>query len=444
MYLKSFKTLSAQSFFFLTCLFYAFSINLCHKTYLFERQEFWGFTYFGLSDLSYYIIFFSILITSFNIPLKLSSPSKFITFILYIVVYIPTIVLTLALKENSLGEYSWGLFCLSTGFIILSLLPKLNFDRKIHLKYFIPDRRSEYFFLALWVFCFTMLLYLFKDIINFVGLEDIYGQRAAGRSRNLFEGYMQTYLPNVICAALMTFGLIFKKWSYIIMAIAGYLLMFGITAQRTVFMMPLVLFALFKYLKDGTYNEYSMIRMVLFISTVFIIVAFLPNGVTREFLGFYFVTRIFATPGIMYSMYHDTFSQISYTYWSHVKGINLFVSKPVEFNSDADWPQLGWIVARYKLGIISNSNANLFAADGVAAASGIGVIIICIILALYLLVFDKVTKNIDPRFKVMVAFPIGLALTNGSLATILLSFGGVFWIAFFLFVGKREIDSPNE
>ncbi|MCO8058837.1 O-antigen polysaccharide polymerase Wzy [Acinetobacter towneri] len=402
-----------------------------------EHQEFWGFTYVSIDLVSCFFIAICLIFTSLLTPLKIDKPSNIIIYTIYILVIIPTLTLTLGLREDSLKEYGIGLFCLVIGYIFLSFVTFLNVNKNPS-SYSFPSINVKYFFLFFWFFCFFGLLFLFKDVINFVGLDNIYEQRAAGKSRNLFEGYMQSYFPNVICAALMAYGLYEKKFSYIFISGIGYVLMFGINAQRTVFLMPLILSLLYFYLKNNNYNKATLIKFNLCLSLILLILALIPNGFLRDFLGFYLATRVIATPGIMFSLYHDVFSQTSYTYWAHVKGVNLIVDKPYIFSNDSDWPQLGYIVAKYKLGIISNSNANIFAADGVAAAGGIGIILISIIFAFYLYFLDFFSKNIDPRFKVLVAFPIGLALTNGSLATVLLTFGGIFWLLFYFFVSNRN------
>jgi|26BtaG_2_1085354.scaffolds.fasta_scaffold00112_17 hypothetical protein len=432
--------LIAQFVFFLTNLIFALSINFVHSTYLYESQEFWGYTYYELTFDKWLIVFFSIFLTSLVTPLKIAKPSSIILYTLHIAVIIPTIIITLGLRKDSIEIYGLEIFCLIFGYCISAVASALTGNIKNNnYDYYVPNINSERMFLALWFICFFTLLFSFRDIINFVGLDDIYTQRAAGKSRNLFEAYMQTYLPNVICAALMAFGLIKNKYTYIMLSVAGYLLMFGINAQRTVFLMPIILYGLYKYLNSNSFKKGILISFNMFLSSVFYIVAILPNGAIRDFFGFYIVTRVFATPGIMLSLYHDVFSVTSYTYWSHIKGISLIVSKPDFFANNLDWPQLGYIVADYRLGIISNSNANIFAADGVAAAGGIGVIVISMIFAFYLFFLDSLSKDIDPNFKVIVAFPIGFALTNGSLATILLSFGGIFWLLFYFYIKTKKL-----
>ncbi|WP_312585599.1 hypothetical protein [Acinetobacter sp.] len=423
-----------QILFFISCLTYAFCLNLSHKTYLLDTQEFWGYTYYGLGWTEIFFLFFAIFFTSLVTSLKLNTPSRIIIYMLYFIVFIPTLTLTLALKENSLSHYGISLICLIIGYIILNL-NKVQPSSHLQL---LPSKKVEIIFIAFFIFCFFSLFFIFRNIINFVGLDEIYTQRELGRSSNLFQGYMLTYLPNVICSALMAFGLIKNRKIYILMAFAGYLLIFGISAQRAVFLMPFIIILLFYYLKNNDFKKNYLILFNLFVCLTFVFISYLPPSSLREFLGFYFLTRIFATPGIMFSLYHDVFIPNNLTYWSHIKGFSLVIEKPSAFIYESDWPQLGWIVAKYKLGIVSNSNANLFAADGLAAAGGLGIIILCIIFYFYLFIFDYLTKNINTVFKVLVAFPIGLALTNGSLATILLSFGGLFWLLLFAYLKTNK------
>jgi hypothetical protein len=99
---------------------------------------------------------------------------------------------------------------------------------------------------------------------------------------------------------------------------------------------------------------------------------------------------------------------------------------------------LGYIVADHVLDLESNSNANLFAYDGVAAAGSIGIFVVCIILGLWLIALDWTAKRINFLFSTLVIFPIAIALTNGSLFSVLLSFGGLFWLAVFLAISVRK------
>jgi hypothetical protein len=80
-----------------------------------------------------------------------------------------------------------------------------------------------------------------------------------------------------------------------------------------------------------------------------------------------------------------------------------------------------------------NANANLFAADGVAAAGALGVAVIGIALAVWLWVLDRASAGWSQKFGVLITLPMAVSLTNGSLFTTLLSFGGLFWTLTFYF-----------
>lgn len=82
--------LIAQFVFFMSCIIYAISINFVHSTYLLERQEFWGYSYYPLNFDKWLIIFVSIFLTSSITSLKIIKPSAIIVYTLYIAVIIPT------------------------------------------------------------------------------------------------------------------------------------------------------------------------------------------------------------------------------------------------------------------------------------------------------------------------------------------------------------------
>ena len=146
------------------------------------------------------------------------------------------------------------------------------------------------------------------------------------------------------------------------------------------------------------------------------------------------VFRTLATPGIFFTQYYDTFSTYGFTYGSHIKGLNLIIPVPSAYISDPYWPQLGYIVGERIQGFPgNNANANLFAGDGIATAGFVGVLIISVILAIWLVLLDRASKGWSKNFAILVLFPIGIALTNGPLFTILLSFGGLFWVFIFYF-----------
>jgi hypothetical protein len=152
-------------------------------------------------------------------------------------------------------------------------------------------------------------------------------------------------------------------------------------------------------------------------------------------------------PGLTFSQYYDLFSAGGFTWWSHIKGLSLLIPAPEAYVEDAAWPNLGYMIGDRLYGSIEyNANANLFSGDGVAAAGPLGVGLIAIVLAIWLVWLDRLSQGWNRGFAILVILPIGLSLTNGHLFTTLLSFGGLFWmVTFYLYKpGRRRIIREGE
>ena len=110
------------------------------------------------------------------------------------------------------------------------------------------------------------------------------------------------------------------------------------------------------------------------------------------------------------------------------------VAQPAAYLTDPSWPNLGYMVGDRVYGNSAvNANANLFAWDGLASAGALGVLVIGVIAAAWLRMFDLMSRSVNKEFVILVTLPLAMTLSNGSLFTVLLSFGGLFWLAIFWF-----------
>ena len=169
-----------------------------------------------------------------------------------------------------------------------------------------------------------------------------------------------------------------------------------------------------------------------------LIAATYEDSLVATFFGIYLVYRTLCIPGLTYSQYYDLFSRDGFTWWSHVKGLNLLIPAPASDLNDSAWPNLGFVVGdRIYRSFDMNANANLFVGDGVAAAGMLGVAVIgCAFAA-------ACTVSTDLRAPTAVHAagppPLAVTLTNGQLFTALLSFGGAFWmLTFYLYKPGRR------
>ncbi len=424
---------------FIAMSFYGYSIFIGLQYYLAEEHWFWGFAPPTLTLEGWFFCLFAIMLISLFLPINIKKPSSLVLITLCFVVIMPILVLTIFNYENSIARYGSTLGLLITGFIfscfLCSRVTKPSAENKI------PSGNVAIVFFAIAVCMAVLLVYEYASIMAFAGLEQTYEQRKLGAASSGFIGYIQVYLAYFFCPGLLAIGLSRKNIILTVFSVAGFVLSYSITAERTVFLLPIIMIGI--YVLYNYKKRISYISLVFFVSLIIILVSvFYESSSIVNGIALYFVYRVIALPGILFSQYLDFFGEQGLTYWTHVRGFDLVIDVPVVYQHNPLFPYLGRILADEFLGVDSNSNANLFAYDGAAALGVLGVLIICLLLTLWLLVLDYAANKWSPAFVLPVVFPMAYALTNGSFFTVLLSFGGIFWIIlFFLMPESRRFSA---
>lgn len=340
--------------------------------------------------------------------------------------------ITLAVHSQSVSKFGPSLGALTVGFLLINVLLQKTSPRLIFAQGGSPSSAQLLFlsvaFLTLWAF----IVLSFKDVMTFAALENVYDQREAGRSRNALEAYGQTYLAYVFSPALLAVGLVKRRLIWMTAGALGFLTMYAITAERTIFLLPLVMVVAYKVLRMRVGHTALMSIVMVFLALmIHISVQMSDQSPVFELVSLYFVFRTFSIPGAMLWQYAEVFSEKTLTLWSNVKGFDWLVHTPPAFESDPKWPQLGRIVAERVLEKESNSNANLFVYDGLAAAGPVGILAICMVLGIWLSLVDRTTSRTGGQFACLVYIPMAFVLANGSIFSALLSFGGLFWLIYF-------------
>jgi hypothetical protein len=422
----------------LLSLLFAACLHLAHRDYLNPVLEVWGFPFEPGDWATACWGAIAVSVVALTLPVSVRRPSAVVLAILFMLVFVPTVVVTLGTRSDALTRYGLSLAALTLSFVTLNLASR-GTARVSSTPRGVPHE-FEIFVFCIWLALFVFIAVAYRDVVSFVGLDNIYDQRAAGRSRNAVEAYAQTYLGYVFSPALLALGLVNGRGVQIWPALAGFLLMYGVTAERTVFVLPLVMVLIWVALRRGT----SAVKLVAFALVLLSAACVLPSmtfaadNALAGLISLYVVFRTVAVPGAMFWQYHDVFAGSGHTWWSNVKGVAAFVEVPGAFQGNPNWPQLGYIVAEEVQGLDSNSNANLFAYDGLAAAGAPGVLVVSFAFGIWLLLLDRLARRIDPRFTILVCTPMAFTLTNGSLPTILLSFGGLFWLFAFGWLSRSH------
>lgn len=424
----------ARSRFILLCavLFYGFSISVAHALYLSSEQAYWGFFEPSLDAAKITAMVMMLAIPTLAMPVRFDRASSVILLLLFLLVFVPAVVINLENYDDSIERYGFLMGSLAFGMALLFSTVRVFGAEPADTPVYSPSKRIAKLFFLAWLICCLLLLAIYRDSMSLQSLSDVYGQREKGAATSLAVGYAQVYFAYIFSPFLFAYGLANRHRLALVAALCGFLITYMITAERTVFLLPVAMFLLYEIARFRFMTARHVTALIAGFSVLTLLIAFFWRSVgALEKLGFYFLTRLLAYPGVFVAQYYDLFSRLGYTYWSHVSGVNRFVTTPNLLDYDKKWPMLGRILAERSFNVESNSNASLFATDGAAALGSVGIVVISILLACWLILLDRATRDWNRRFVLPLLLPIGLALVNVSFFTMLTSFGGIIWLLFF-------------
>ena len=396
----------------------------------------WG--YLGMRYRDYQLweivfIFFQIAIVAAILPTHLSRPSAIVVWIMYTFVFIPTMVITPLVGMHESMHYVPMLLLLSVIFIGMGVVSQWRLPQRVEgTGLFRPE--VDFVFLGSWIASSLILLITFHEILSLSSVDDIYFQRAL--AKGLSGGainYVQTYYTYVLSPAVLAIGLLKRKLIYVGCGFSGFLVTYMIDAQKLSLIVPVVMIAIWLAYR---YRQTSLALFTGGLASLVGICAGLTSHTALTGLIInVLIFRAIAVPGQMLTQYYDLFSARGFTWWSNIRGISLFVPRPDAFESDRYWPSLGMIVGDEYYGHMVadvNANANPFAGEGVAAGGVIGLFVVGVFIIAWLRVVDVAASRWSLPFVTLVMLPVALCLSNVHLSTVILSFGGGFWILMLL------------
>ena len=419
---------------------YAISIFIAYGTYLHPEWGYIGFTYSPPSEFESLVGLLLVIVVAAVIPSDLQRPSAVVLLFVFALVYVPTVVVTLCLSSDALSRYGGGLIALMFAFILSSVVSNRSLPRRRTFGGY-PSVAFIRFILFGWLFLCVFLVAVYFPIMSFANSDQIYEQRARGAATSAVFSYSQTYFSSVFTPTILVLGLVLRNRWLALLGVAGCIVVYMITAQRTLLGLPVVICAFYWLLSSSrSWTRYSALYIFALALSVSLSFSFYETSETMALVAQNLVFRTVALPGLTYSQYFDVFTFESFTWWSHVKGLDLLVGPPSAFASSDLWPGLGYIVGESLYRVAEwNVNANLYASDGLAAAGELGVVLIGIAFALWLRALDYASASWNPLFCVLAVVPISISLTNGPFFTNLLSFGGIFWVMVFALCKTQDV-----
>lgn len=390
--------------------------------------------YLGMSPLAYAAwewIFILVQVASVaaTLPIRLGRPSAIVIWLLFAFVYVPTIAMTTQIGWHGPAHYVPLLLMLSVIFMAMSAASQWPLKARIAGSG-LTRPVVDIAFLAAWAAASVLLLVVFRNILSFSSIDDIYYQRAlASDMGGGGLGYVQTYYTYVITPAVLAIGLMKRRWLYIACGLAGFLITYAIDAQKLSLIVPVLMVAIYLSFR---FRQTSLALYTGALTAVVAACSLLESAtvVTKMVINV-LIFRAIAVPGQVMSQYYDLFSAKGFTWWSNTRGVSSIVPPPDAFRSDPNWPSLGRIVGNEYYGHLItgvNANANAFAGEGAAAGGLVGLAVIGLAMTAWLRMVDVAAARWSLPFVTLVMLPVALCLSNVSLTTVLISFGGGFWI----------------
>jgi hypothetical protein len=410
----------------LVYLFFFLSIYRDYVSYV------WGYAGFRFRVLEAWEVIFiaaGVALVSFAMPQRLLRPSAIVIWLMYAFFYVPTMAMTFMIGDFPSGEYIAPLGALTMMMVAISVVSQLPMraGRTVEM---MPGRAFVLTILVLFAAITVLQYIMYREIISFASVEDVYYQRfAASELGGGPVGYARTHYYYVISPTLVAIGLCSRRYRLLLpFGIAGFIFTYMIDASKIALVVPLAMIALYWIAVKTPIGVNLFTGGLTFLT--FVCSLFTSQVSFIRFIADLMIVRSISSPAQTYHQYYDLFTQRGYTWWSNVSGIRQLVPPPSGFAHDPAWPTLGLIIGREYYGsTLMNANANPFSGEGVAAAGTLGVVIIGLFMAGWLRAFDLAARGWNRVFALLIAAPLGLCLTNVHLSTLLVSFGGIFWLA---------------
>lgn len=421
----------------LVAILYCCAFQYAYSAYL---PKYWG--YWGFKILQKDIIYFVLSIVIATVPviwMKSANhkPSTLFFWILYIVVYVPTIIVSFNVAPY-IGERVLSLWlALLIGFGIMSFI---THNAPINLKNItMPVNHFLIIISTITVVLFALIFSAYGSSIDIFAYKDIYKQRFAVAEIEVPSAAVYAYwwLSHAILPLGIVWGLHNKSWVLTFICFVGQILMFGVGASKaaglSAFISPLM------YLFCRAFRTWFGVTLLAFTALLVTLAGQFATDST-SIVGIVVSTllaRTLGIPGLATVQYYDFFEKYGLTYWSQVKGIGWFVDYP--YSQDIPYvigtqlyrnPQLSW-------------NANLWASDGLASAGLPGIILISVVAGFVFRILDQACKHIDPRVTAAWALTPAMALANIGLFTAILTEGLGMMILLALFL-PRQVKIDNE
>ena len=403
---------------------YLFVYDYLFHDFIFEQFEYMGIVYQPMS-IETMTIWIMLSITPMSFYHGVVNVSSYITFFLYLFVYIPFIHAIYVIPDLSFIQKGIVSLVVCALFILyMNIGGKIKLLKNINITPKIPFKYIEILTVAL------SAVYVAANIsrmhfVNIFTQQDVLYDLRAQNSEELGEGNIFAYLRGWLFGAFYPFLLVHylknKKWLYSICILIGYIILFMVDMQKLTFFMPFALTALYFLIKINIHTICNRLHSFIigFLILMSLALMSLQDNKVVFTIAAILILRTICVTGWLTQIYFIFFNNGNpFTHYSHINLVNLLTN-----SYPYDVP-LGIAVSYHT----QNANATFLLTDGYAAWGIAGIVIIGFIFYFFLELSNSISYNYQLEDLLVLFLPTVSYLLNVSFFTTLLSNGLLFLI----------------
>jgi hypothetical protein len=398
-------------------LAYVGTVHWSYATIIAPLYGYNGALYRPSPDGSLIFAFFVSLLPAFWLPVVVSRPSQVVLWILYVLAYVPSILVPYYVLGTGFEGILPLTFAVALSFALLSLMVRIPFGAT-----YVPTRPMRSFenlVLGLAIALCAYIILAFGVNLDLPALANVYNVRTAFNQAAVatdvpFAAYAVDWSLYVANPLLMLLGLRSQRFGIFALGLAIEVLVYGTTGYKSALLSVTLVVPLLVLLSRQLRPAFGLSLPTA--SVVLVLGSVTWDQVNNSILATsLFIHRVIALPGQLVADYYDFFSQ--HRTFGLSQSILSFLGPP-----PFDLPPPTLIGAVYFKDPTENANGNLWA-DAFANFGIAGILAFTILLGLVLLVLDSAASGRDLRVTGALAGLMAIVLSNSALLTTILTHG---------------------
>jgi hypothetical protein len=396
-------------------------VAVLHHTYAQHVAPFFAYLQYAYRPpdaLAYAFAISLVIALALVLPRRISQPSHFIAWVLFIVAVVPAIIIpqitpTLS-RADALELAVW---------VAISYLPVAALGTRRALRGFVPRHplRAPTFW--------PLLLAAYAGLSGYVlataglnlelpSLDDVYGVRAelaATEEDDALLSYVVPLLAGVVNPVMLARGLWARKWAWVLAGVLGQVFVYSVSGNKTAVLSPIALAGVYLLLRSRRPPAATACLLAApVVAVAMVLIDHLSRSVPGDLTSL-IVRRFLVTPGLLTAGYVQVFDDIDKAHLAH-SILSPFFDYP--YAKEPPW----LVGAAFFDNPETHANANLLA-DGFANFGHLGMVAACLVAVVLLWAVDDAAEGLPLGFACLSVLMPALALVDSGILTTMLTHG---------------------